>query len=248
MQVFFVVDSIDDLDNKIDLIENSFGGNIKFFIKTDLYTSICSNKKIIEKLAGVFDVNPTKKIDEFIKSVTYEADDTVVCYSSAKISEEMVKVVLKKIKYGYDSIYFKKYRNKFLSFFEKVYQKICGFMFGICDSLCYSKFQFLSNKFMAYLKETRFNNHILKPENFAKIELEEKDIIETMQEKVKFKSYNLINIIFLLTVLCCYVLCEVFFDLKFYMYLGFVLLIVMSVVLAIMLAVHNIFEFRYKRK
>lgn len=248
MQVFFVVDSLDNLDEKIVMIENCFNTDIRFFVKTDLYTQICTNASLLERLAGVYESNEVKKIDEYIKSNRYEADNVVLFYSSAKVTQEMIKEVIKKIKYGYDTISFTKSRNKIANFFLSLYVKIGKFIFGCEDSLCYHKFMFMSKKVVEYLIATKFNNHIVKFENSVQIELIDKGVIKTMKEKTNVASYNIWNVIFLLSLIIFYVVAEVFFDLRFYMYFGFVVFIIMSILLGVMLAIHNIFEIRYKRK
>jgi len=248
MQVFFVVDSIKEIEEKIGLIEKTFGSDIRFFVQTDLYTQICSNKEVVDKMVGVYNTNPIKKIDEYIKNYNYEIDDVLLYYSSGKITTDMLGIISKKIKYGYDSIYFTKARNKFMNFIAKIYAKVCKFVYGMTDSLCYHKLQFISKNFMGYLVKTKFNNHIMKLENSSKIELLNDEIIGSMTEKVKIKSYNIWNLIFFLTLLCGYVLCETFLDVRIYMYVGFVLFSLLSFVLGVILIVHNIFDFRYKRK
>jgi len=248
MQIFFVVDELKGLDEKIDVLSRVFDANFKFFVPTKMFTKINDNKFVLENLAGLYERNVNKKIDEYIKSEKFALSDVLLFYSSANISMEILKVIESKIKYRYDSIYLAKQSGAVSNFFKKIYSKIIGWMFKVDDAMCYTKVQYLSQNFMQHLIDSYFNNHIFKVNNGTVIELEnKKEEKNNLNNKFKLKKYNICNLIVFFIILIIYLILANLFNLQFYVHFLFIMLILFEIAMAIMLIIHNIFSVRYQK-
>lgn len=246
MQIFFVVDEINGLEDKIDCLSRVFNADIKFFVPIALYTQINKNRFLLEHLAGVFDGSVNKKIDEYIKSEKFILSNVLLYYASANLSINVLKKIADKIGYRYDSIYVAKKTGRLKRFFERIYLKMLSLMFRSEDALCYTKVQYMSSDFMEHLKTTKFNNYILKAQNCDIIEIEDEKEKNNLKIKFKFEKYNLINIIAFIITLIIFIILINFLKLKFWVYFSFIMLILLEIALSIMLIVNNIFYIRYK--
>ncbi|MBQ8430677.1 MAG: hypothetical protein IJX26_01875 [Clostridia bacterium] len=247
MQVFFVIDNVSNLSKKLNMIQQYFGDNIKFFVNTKLYPKIFRNEFIIKNLAGIYEKNEKSKIDEYIKSENYNLCSVLLYYSSVEINENMLEDMRKNIQFDYSSISFKKKENFLTKWLKAVYKKIVKLMFGVQDNCCYTKFQYINQEFMFQLVESVFNNHILIYGKHLDIDVETKEITNSLKTKIKFRNYHLYNLVALFSFVIMLVVFIQFFELMFWVYFFLFMLIIMSIVLAFMLAVHNIFHDRYRK-
>ena len=246
MQIFFVIDKLKDIDEKINLFQTYLNGEFKFFVDISLYPKIASSPFIIKNLAGVYEFTPSKKIDEYIKSEKYLPCETMVYYSSMSINVSLLKQIREKISYQYNTIFVKQKFNFLQRIFNSIYDKIVKFIFGDKDKLATIKLQFLSKKLMEELIETKFNNRIFEVEHLSEIECTDKTINKSMKVKFQLKKYNFYNYIFLALLIVSYLVCEIIFKLKFWAYIIFIFFMIMSILLVFLLITNNIFELRYE--
>lgn len=243
MQIFFVIDSVKNLDDNIKMLSNVFDASFKFFVPTKLYTSINQNKFVLENLAGVFDGNAKVKIDEYIKSNKFELSDVLLYYSSVSMSAEKIYEVQNKIKYNYDSIYLENPKSKVKKFFEKVYNKLISWFFKAQDACASTKVQYMSRAFMSELISTKFNNHIFKATNSVAVQFEEEN--KTIGTKFSLQKTNLYNAIVFFMTIVLFVICIVFVKMMFWVYFLFIMLLLLEIALAIMFVANNIFYVRF---
>ena len=133
------------------------------------------------------------------------------------------------------------------TFFGKIYSKVIGWMFAAKDALSYTKVQYLSAEFMQHLKDTKFNNHILKADNSDIIEIEDKQLCNQLKTTFRLKKYNIYNLIVFFVVLILYIVFANLFALMFWVHFMFIMLILLEIALAIMLIINNIFHDRFKK-
>lgn len=245
MQVFYIIDNVEDLDINIEKINHIFDSKINFFVDSKLYLSISTNKFVMENLSGLYQNSVNKKIDEFIKKDSFVVDDVLLFYNSVKINDNLLLEVKDKIKYGYDAICLRKKEKGFKNFLNKIYSKVVSWMFNVCDALCFTKCQYISKAFLEHLKESKFNNHILKPDNIKEFEIEDGKEIASLKTKIKVQPYSLYNAIAFFVTIILFVLFIVFIKMMFLIYFMFLLLILLEIALAIMLVVNNIFYNRF---
>lgn len=246
MQIFFIVEDLKNIEEKINLFQTYFDAEFKFFVDLSLYPKIASNPFIIQQLAGVYEGYPSKKINEYIKSEKYSAQDVIIYYSSMQLSAEMLKQIKDKLPYQYNTIRVKHKFNTFRRMFNWVYDKIIKFIFGLKDSLSTTKLQYMNKAFMQELVDSKFNNRIFEVERSSVIECEDKNIVSSMKSNFKLKKYNIYNFIFLASTVVAYTVCEIFLKLRFWAYILFIFFMLLSVLLSFLLISNNIFEVRYE--
>lgn len=247
MQVFFVIDSLAELDFKINLIQNFFSNDIKFFINSKFYGKIYNNQYIMSNTVKIFEGNEKAKIDDYLKSDKCNIDDTFLYYSSVKLSKDILQDVTKKKMYNYDAIYFKKKENAFSRFLKTIYQKIVNILFRVEDAFCSTKIQYISANFMENLKKNKFNNHIFKAKNSSEIELENANQAKTLSNKITFNMKSLYILIGLFASILLFVVLDVYFKLMFWVYFLFFMIVLLSIILFILMLFDNIFRSRYKK-
>ena len=245
MQTFFIIDDTKDLDKKINMIINNIGDDIKFFVKANLYTQISGNATVMHKTAGVFKNNEKSKIDEYLHNEKCTLDTTLLYYSSVNIDDKLLMNMRNKAMTDYDTVFVKPKRNIFQRFCSWIYQKFTLFLYRVQDVDCSTKLQIMSKRFVEYLQQTTFCNHILDVKYKVIIEAEKNT---NLTPKTKFSKFYLYDIIAFLVILMSYVLLEVFLDLRFFVYFAIVLGVVLTIIVALMIACFYKFNTRSKYK
>lgn len=236
MQTFFIVDSIKDLDKKIDNIISNIGDNIKFFVKAKFYTRVAQNSFLLKNIAGVYNNKPNYKIDEYLKSdKCAEVDATLLYYASVDVGEDVLKRMREKMTYNYDSVFVNSKQNWWNKLTGWFYKKITKLMYRVSDVNCSTKIQLISKRFMQYLQETTFCNHPFEVSKMCVINVAGKEQVSTLKSKIRFNKYNLYNLLALLIIWVAFVICEAHFDLPFFVYFAVVLSTILAIVVALML-------------
>jgi len=245
MEILFVIDKLEDVERKLSLLE-SFGAEIKFFVNSKFVAKLVKNKSILERIVAIYSKDVNITIDKYLKSEGYKPTETLLYYSSAKLTAEIIDKIREDLKLNPDTIYIKK---KF-SVWDKIklwfYHKIIKLMFGIDDEYASVKLQYFSTNIMGALAETNFRNHIFEISNSLNIELS-KGEEETFYNKSKFNKNCLYDLIVLCLILICYVVLERFFVLPFWVYLLAVALILATIISLIVIITISAFDCRYKK-
>ena len=245
MEIFFVIDSLDNIEHKISLLE-SFGDNIKFFVDAKFVPKILGNKYIIARVVSIYNKNVNVTIDKYIKSSRYQVQNTLLYYASAELDLNIVEDIRERLKAKPDVIYVKKKLNAWKRFKLWFYQKFTKFIFGVADEYASIKLQYFSAEMMGALMETSFKNHIFSIPEAHTITLDEKKA-ETYYTKPKFNKHLLYNPIAMCIILMGYVVLEKFFKLQFWMYLFVVLSIITVIACWCVMTIKNKFDTRYKK-
>lgn len=245
MQTFFVIDSIKDLDKKVNLIINNIGDDIKFFVKASLYTKITHNAFVLKNIVGAYKNNEKRKIDEYLQSSNCVLDSTILYYSSVDIDTALLVKLREKSKAGYDSVFVKSKQNIFQKFGDWIYKTFAMFMYRVSDANCSPKLQAMSKAFMEYLQATTFCNHILEVKYKIVLEVGKNT---SLTPKVKFNKYYLYDLIGFFALILGYILLEAFFNLRFFVYFAIVLGTILAIIVALMIACFSKFNARSKYK
>ena len=245
MEILFVIDDTKNLEHKISLLE-SFGAEIKFFVSSNCVASIIKNKYIVNRVVAIYNKNVNITIDKYISSDKYKPQATLLYYSSAEITNELINDIREKLKLNPDEIYIKKKFNLWQKFKLWFYQKFTKLIFGINDEFASVKLQYFSADVMTALAKTGFKNHIFSVQNALTIELDkEKD--KLYYDKPKFNKNYLYNPIAICLMLICYVVAERFLKLPFWVYLLVIVLILSTIVNWVVMVIKNTFDIRYKK-
>ena len=245
MEIFFVIDSLDNIQHKISLIEN-LGDNIKFFVDAKLVPKILGNKYIVTRVVSIYNKNVNVTIDKYIKSQKYNLQDTLLYYASAELDLKIVEDIRERLKAKPEVIYVKKKLNAWKRFKLWFYQKFTNFIFGVPDEYASTKLQYFSTDVMRVLIEKGFKTHIFTMPEAHTITLDDKKA-ESYYTKPKFNKNLLYNPIVMCIILMGYVVLEKFFKLQFWMYLFVILSIVTVIACWTVMAIKTKFDTRYKK-
>jgi ketopantoate reductase len=245
MEILFVLDSMENIEHKISLLE-SFGADIKFFVHSKYVAQIIKNKFIVNRVVAIYNNNINATIDKYLKEQKYKPTDTLLCYSTANPTNEMINKIRDCLQLKPNIIYIKKKMNWWSRFKFYFYKKFIKFMFGFDDEYASVKLQYFSAELMEAFKQTNFKNHIFSIENSLNIEIADENTIN-YYSKPKFNKNCLYNPIIMCLVLICYVVLEKFLALQFWVYLFIIAMLLAVVVNWIVMIIKNTFDTRFKK-
>lgn len=245
MEIFFVIDSLDNIEHKISLLEN-LGDNIKFFVDAKLVPKILGNKYIVTRVVSIYNKNVNVTIDKYIKSERFKLQNVLLYYASAELDLNIVEDIRERLKAKPDVIYVKKRLNAWKRFKLWFYQKFTNFIFGVPDEYASIKLQYISADVMSKLIESGFKNHIFTMPEAHTITLDDKKA-ESYYTKPKFNKNLLYNPMAMCVILMGYVVLEKFFKLQFWMYLFVILSIVTVIACWCVMSIKNKFDTRYRK-
>ena len=245
MEILFVIDSIDDIERKISLLE-VFGADIKFFVHSKYVAKIVKNKFIVNRVVAIYNNNINETIDKYLKSENYKPVQTLLCYSSVNLNNEIINKIRDNLQFKPNVIYLKKRLDWWGKFKLWFYQKVVKLIFGLNDEYASIKLQCFSDKVMEVFAQTNFKNHIFSIPNSLNIELD-KINQNSFYSQPKFNKNYLYNPIVICLVLICYVVAERFLVLPFWIYLFIIAMILVIIVNWIIMIVKNTFDKRFKK-
>ena len=245
MEILFIIDDVKDLERKISRFD-VLGANIKFFVSSKYAGQLISNKQIVNNIVAIYKNNVNVTIDKYIKSASYKPQETILYYSSAELTNEIVDKFRENLKLKPDTIYVKKRFNWWQKFKLWFYKNIIRLIFGVEDEYASIKLQHFSQQAMQVFMETSFKNHIFSVSNALSIELD-KDKEASYYNKPKADKNCLYNPIVICLILICYVVLEKLFVLPFWVYFLVVALILAVIVNWITMTIKNNFDIRYRK-
>ncbi len=245
MEILFVVDSVDNIERKISLLE-SFGADIKFFVHSRYVANIIKNKFIVNRVVAIYNNNINTTIDKYLNDEKYKPTDTLLYYSSVDLNSEMVGKIRSNLQFKPSVIYIKKKLNWWGKFKLWFYQKVIKLIFGLNDEYASVKLQYFNAELMEVFKQTNFKNHIFSIPNSLNIELNKSEET-TYYHKCKFNKNYLYNPITICLILICYVVAERFLALPFWVYLFIIALLLSTIVNWIVMVVKNAFDKRFRK-
>lgn len=245
MEILFVIDSIENLDHKLGLLE-PLGANVRFFVKSDLVASLIKKKDIVKNIIAIYNHNVNITIDKYLRKEDYVPKDTLLYYSSAELTAEMIGNIRDHLVLKPDTIHVKKKLNWWARLKLWFYNKVVKILFGYTDAYASTKLQYFSARLMEAYRETSFKNHIFEIPNTMTIALE-KGNEQSYYTKTKFNKNYLLNPIVFCFILICYVVMEKFFNLPFWVYLLAVLLLITVIINLFIMIIKDVLDTRYKK-
>ena len=245
MEILFIIDQVEDLDKKIKLL-GPFSSDVKFFVQSDIVPKLIRKKKIVKQIVAMYSKNVNVTIDKYLRQENYNPTDTLIYYSSAELTAEMVNAVRERLEFKPDTITFKKKLNWWGRTKLWFYNALVKILFGAEDGYASLKLQYFSADMMEVFKATSFKNHIFKWPNEISIELEQGKE-QSYYNKTKFNKNYLFNPMAICFVLICYVLLEKFFKLPFWAYLLFVMLLITIIINTFVMIIKDVLDTRYKK-
>lgn len=245
MEIFFVIDSLNNLDNKINLLK-AFDANIRFFVDAKLAPQLVRNKYIVNRIVAIYNRKVNVTIDKYIRSNKYAPTETLLYYASADLNTKIIDSIRENLKLRPDVIYVKKRLSVWDKFKLWFYDKLIRLIFGVRDEFASTKLQYFSGEMMVEFINSNFKNHIFSFINAQTIELEKEESV-SYYTKTGFNKNYLYNALALCVILMCYVILERFFKLPFVVYFFVIALIFSVVFVTVVMIINNTFNKRYKK-
>ena len=138
MKVIFVIDSITELNNKLNMLKTRFGNNILYVVKSNLVD-----------LVKTYGINPNGVYkNNYIKVMhillSYNQNqDIVICYSSVKLNNNLLNQFISRIGDKSKIVNVMPNYNAFEKISNNAYNIYVKSLFKVNDSLVSSKLQFL---------------------------------------------------------------------------------------------------------
>lgn len=238
MKIFFVVDSIDSIGDKLDILKKTYPkASICFFVKDKYYEMYKTDQFVQKRLISIYKKSPNEQIELYIKNGAVE--ESLVLYSSAYLDEKMILDMQQRIANGSKAIFFKcEESNTFGAWLRNVYAKLTLLIFGAKDCYASTKLQYISAEVMEVLKLTKFKFRLFSSitKDFSFVYFDNKKKKQMYDKIVWNKSIYFIVATFAI-ILGAFVTLEILFDLHFLILFSFVVIsLALIFVLIIMLA------------
>ena len=197
MKVVYVVDSITDLTQKINIVTHKFGSSPMFVVRADLV-----------ELFKTFGFQPNavyyKNLTEVVHALLAksEIDDILICYSSLKFDNALLTKFTNAIGNKSRVINLKPEYNIIERICNSAYNVYVKSLFKATDSMATPKLQFIPKAYMIDLLSSHLGNRMfeLLPEFKRDIHIQDKEIKKSMRTKSYSLKYDLISIIIALVV------------------------------------------------
>ena len=245
MKIICVVDSISNINSKIDMIKSHFGSDICFVVKATL-------EPIFKTFGHIANAVYYNQLATTIHTLLLKSEpsDVLIYYTSLKINENILNKFNMKIIS----------RNKVVSLMPKynimermnnsAYNVYVQAMFKVKDSMVSPKLQFLPESCVIELLNTHIGNKLfeLNPKLSKTLEIE--DIVDTELNKsakihTPILKNTLISIIIALLITICLLITLAFANVGALLIIVFVCLYLLDIVLTIILQYKSKFDHRF---
>ena len=242
MKVIFVVDSLANLNQKINMLQSRFGSNIVYVVKADLAKLFSTYGYFT---SAVYNNNLAKVIHYTL--LRLDLSSVVVCYASLELNNNLLNNFIANINDGNKVVNVMPNYNFFERISNAAYNIYVKSIFKNEDSLVSPKLQFLPEQFVQELLVSHFGNKMFAlPENLTTtIFVEDKKVNSSLKIKTGFNKFSLIPIIACLIITACLIMSLAFWGPKFFVIFIFVLLYILDIFISIVYQCKNYFDHRF---
>ena len=242
MKVVYVVDSISELSNKINLLKTKLGDNIFYIVRADLLDLF---KTYGYSTHATYYKNLTKVVHNLL--VNYNLDDVVICYASLKLDNQL----LTKFTNGIGN------KTKVVSVMPKynTYEQMCNSayniyvksLFKVKDSMVSPKLQFIPRDLLGELLSSHLGNRLFEvPAEINKtITIESEEINKSLKTKSASLKYNLIACIIALVITAGLLVSIAYLKANYLIILTCIILYVLDIMLTIIFLCKAKFDRRF---
>jgi len=242
MKVVCVVDSITDLNKKIETIKSHFGNNILYVVKASLMPIFETYNYTAN---AVYDKNLSKIIHVMLSK--NDPCDIVIYYTSLEINSKLISDFIAKIGNKTKIVNFMPKYNSFESMCLGAYNVYVKSIFKIEDCLASPKLQFLPTPYIASLLESHIGNKMFKmPDNLViPLQTDDANINKSAKIKTKFGKSEIIALIVAMVITLSLILTYAFFTPHFVVTLLFILFYLLDLTLYLILKCKSLFDLRF---
>lgn len=242
MKIVYVVDSITDIKNKINLVKTYFGEKIVYVVKSHFLS-------IFETFGYKANAVYKKNLAEIIHILLLksEIEPVLVCYSSLDFDANLLARFRSRICTGEKIVNIMPNYNGFEKLCNSTYNVYVKALFKAKDSLISPKLQYLPVAFVVELLNSHFGNKLFEtnPENSSTLYIENSELNNSTKIKTKFNKFALLPIIFALLITIFLVISLAFVSVNYILILTFVSLYFLDIVFAIIYQCKLYFDARF---
>ncbi len=242
MKIVYVVDSITDIKNKINLVKTYFGDKIVYVVKSHFLS-------IFETFGYKANAVYKKNLAEIIHILLLksEIEPVLVCYSSLDFDANLLARFRSRIGTGEKILNIMPNYNGFEKLCNSTYNVYVKALFKAKDSLISPKLQYLPVAFVVELLNSHFGNKLFEtnPENSSTLYIENSELNNSTKIKTKFNKFALLPIIFALLITIFLVISLAFVSVNYILILTFVSLYFLDIVFAIIYQCKLYFDARF---
>ena len=244
MKVIYVVDSINEITRKIDLLKSRFGDNIVYVVKGSLETIF---RTYGYQPNAVYSKNLPKVLTMLL--LPAKLDDLVICYSSLNITDALLNKFISKIGNKTKIVNVMPHYNTIERMNNFAYNVYVKSLFKINDSMSSSKLQFLPAEFALELLSSHISNRLfeLNPEYIKIMYIEDKETSQQLKTTTKCNRFQLIPIIVALLITAGLIISIAFKKTHFIIIFGFVFMYILDILLAMIQHFKRKFDDRFMK-
>ncbi len=242
MKLVYVVDSVTDIKNKIDMLQTRFGNEIYFVVKSPFQSLF---KSFGYNINAVYTKNLAKVLHTMLLKCT--TDDFLLCYSSLKLDNQLLNKFLGKIGDGRKFVNLVPNYNVFEQIRDGIYNIYVKTMFKNKDSLASPKLQYIPKEYMLDLLSSHIANKMFEidPRFVINVYIEDKEINKSAKIKCKTSRFMLIPVIIALLLAVATIITLAFVRPNFLFWLVMVFLLLLDIIIAIIFTCKNKFDARF---
>ncbi len=242
MKVIFVVDNIEDLNKKINIVKAHFGENIHYVVKGNFVPLFATFNLPID---AVYVNNLAEVVHHLL--LRFDVDDIVMCYASLNINNKLFDDFLKKIADKDKIVNIMPKYNAWERMCNGAYNIYVHSIFKANDSMASPKLQFLPLPFVNELLMSHFGNKLFEidAEHVTTLYVEDKETNKSLKVKTGFNKNNLIPIIIALLITAALVVCLAFLKFHFLIIIVFICLYLADIILSIFYRCKLYFDARF---
>lgn len=242
MKLVYVVDSVSDIKNKIDMMQARFGNEIYFVVKSPFEALF---KSFGYNVNAVYTKNLAKVLQTML--LKCPADDILLCYASLNLNNQMLNTFLGKVGNGSKFVNLVPNYNFFEQLGDGIYNVYVKAMFKNKDGLASPKLQYIPREYMIDLLSSHIANKLFEidPRYVTNVYIEDKEINKSAKVKNKFNKFMLIPIIVALLLAITVITTLAFVRPGYLFWMVMVLLLLLDIVIAIIFSCKNKFDARF---
>lgn len=242
MKIVYVVDSISNLNNKINLLTNKFGNNIVFVVRADLVELFKTYGYLPN---AVYYKNLTKVIHNLLLKGMVE--DIVICYASLKFDDNLLTKFTNSIGNKEKIVSIMPKYNTFEQMCNSTYNVYVKSLFKTKDSMVSPKLQFIPSFLAIELLSSHLGNRLFEIDNeFSKtIHIENTETNESLKVKSPALKLNLISLIITLVLIAGLLASIAYLKVNYLIVLTFIIAFILNIALTIIFLCKAKFDQRF---
>lgn len=244
MKLVYVVDSVSDIKNKINIMQTRFGNNIYFVVKSPFVTLF---KSFGYTANATYSKNLAKVMHEML--LKCPTDSFLICYASLKIDNQMLNKFIGHIGDGSRFVNLVPNYNFFEQITNGTYNLYVKSMFKNKDGLASPKMQFIPQRFVGDLLASHIANRLFEidPRFVVNVYIDstQKELNKSAKTKTKFGKFDIIPIIVALLITIAMIVTLAFTHAGYVFWLVIVFAYLLDIVIAVIFSCKTKFDTRF---